>query len=264
MNTNPAIAPTVSIDWPSRAKAAGIHLGASLFVAALSALLVFNFWFPWPHRIVSGGTELFALLVGVDVVIGPLATLVVFDRRKRRAELQRDLAIVVLLQLAALAYGVHTTYLARPVVLALEGDRFRAVTAVDVLESELPQAPSGLRTLPLDGPRTVATVQPPDGNEKFEAMAMGMAGVDLGMRPRYWREWDDTARRAALAKAKPVGPLLARQPLVDDALKAALAATGRPVDELVYLPMLARRTDWVVLLAADSGEIVGFAPMDGF
>jgi hypothetical protein len=36
------------------------------------------------------------------------------------------------------------------------------------------------------------------------------------------------------------------------------------VQDLVYLPLLARRTDWVVLLDAHSGEVVALAPIDGF
>ena len=153
---------TMGIDWSSRIRAATIHLGCSLAVAALAAALVFTLWYPWPYRIVSGGTELFALLVSVDAVIGPIITLAVFDQRKPQATLSRDLVIVVLLQLTALGYGLHTTFIARPVVLAFEGQRFRATTAVQVAEEELPEAPASLRSLPIDGPRTVLAAPSPD------------------------------------------------------------------------------------------------------
>ncbi len=253
-----------SIGWMSRAKAATVHLSASLIVATLSAALVFTAWYPWPYRVISGGTELFTLLVSVDVMAGPLLTFVVFDRHKRKAELRRDLGIVVILQLGALTYGLYATFLARPVVLALEVDRFRAVPAAAVVESELPQAPQPLRSLSINGPRTVATSQPADGDERFEAIAMGMAGVDLGMRPRYWREWDAYTRRAALTKARPLRTLLDHLPQRSTELRSALDATGRSVGTLVYLPLLARRDDWVVLLDGVTGEIVGFAPISGF
>lgn len=244
-----------SRNWGGRARAAGWHLLASAAVAAAAALLVFGLWFPPPYPRISGGADLFLLLVGVDVALGPLITFAVFDRRKPRAELVRDLGIVALLQLGALGYGLHAVSLARPVVLAFEVDRFRAVPAAAVIESELPKAPPGLRRLSLSGPVTVSTHLPTDPDERFEAIAMAMGGADLGMRPSYWRAWDDAARQKALAAAAPLPVLSARPALAD-----AVAATGRDAASLRQLPLLARADDWVVLLDAADGDIVGFAP----
>jgi len=256
--------PKMRFDWRSRFLAAAIHLGCSLVVAALAAGLVFTLWYPWPYRIVSGGTELFALLVSVDVVLGPLITFAVFDARKPPGPLKRDLLVVVVLQLGGLMYGLHTTFIARPVVLALEGDRFRATTAVDVAEAELPEAPEPLRRLPLDGPRTVRAIVPAEGDAKFDAIQLGLAGIDVGMRPKLWREWDAQGRSEALARAKPLALLVARQRSRTAALEDSLARAGRPVDSMVYLPLIARRTDWIVLLDARTGDLAGFAPLDGF
>lgn len=250
--------------WRIRVRAALIHLAGSILVAALAATLVFTLWYPWPYRIVSGGSELFALLVSVDVVLGPLITLAIFDRRKPWVSLRRDLCVVVLLQVIALGYGLHTTFIARPVVLALEGNRFRAVQSLGVVAEELPSAPEPLRTLSLTGPRVVRALVPSEGNEKLDAIEQGLAGIDVGMRPKFWRLWDEAARREALAGAKPLESLIRRQPKPDPALDEALARSRLPVKDMVYLPLLARRTDWVVLLSAASGDIVGFAPLDGF
>ena len=62
------------INWKARLQAAGIHLLISLFVAALAAVLVFGLWYPNPYRDLSGGRTLFSMVVGVDVVLGPLIT----------------------------------------------------------------------------------------------------------------------------------------------------------------------------------------------
>ena len=254
----------MAIDWNSRVRAATIHLGCSLVVAAVAASLVFTLWYPWPYRIVSGGSELFALLVSVDAVLGPLVTFAVFDRRKRRASLRRDLMVVVVLQLTALGYGLHTTFIARPVVLAFEGERFRATQAAAVVESELPDAPPALRSLSIAGPRIVRALTPTEGEEKFDAIQLGLAGVDVGMRPKYWRPWDAQGRREALAAAKPLPALLAQKQSQSAEVDESIKRSGMPADSMVYLPLLARRTDWVVLLDARSGEVVGFAPLDGF
>lgn len=45
--------------WADRFKASGIHLGLSLVMASLAALLVFGIWYPYPYREISGGRELF-------------------------------------------------------------------------------------------------------------------------------------------------------------------------------------------------------------
>jgi hypothetical protein len=254
----------MAIDWPSRVRAATIHLACSLAVAAIAAGLVFTLWYPWPYRIVSGGSELFALLVSVDAVIGPLLTLAVFDHDKPQATLRRDLLVVVVFQLAALGYGLHTTFIARPVVLALEGSRFRATTAVEVVEQELPEAPVGLRNLPIDGPRTVQTVSPTDGSAKYDVIQAALAGADLGMRPKFWSVWSAQAQREALAAAKPLPALLARQPSRRPDVDDAIRRSGKAAEAMVYLPLVGRRSDWVVLLDSQSGQIAGFAPLDGF
>jgi hypothetical protein len=253
-----------SFGWRSRARAALIHLIANACVAMAVAALVFGVWYPWPYRDMSGGNELFALVVGVDVVLGPVITFVIFDRRKPWGELMRDVGIVVALQLAALGYGLHMTFIARPVVLALEEDRFRVVSVVDVLESELPKAQEGMRTLSLTGPRLVYTSVPSDPKLRSEALSLALKGHDIGTRPSLWRPWTAEARRAAVASAKPLADLIARRPAERATIDAAVQRTGEPMQALVYIPVIAFRGDWVALLDRRSGAIVGFASVDGF
>ena len=253
-----------SIDWPSRFKPALVHLAASASLAALVAAAVFGLWFPGAYRHFSGGTELFMLVVGVDWALGPLITLVIFDRRKPLAELSRDVAIVIALQLAALGYGLHMVSISRPVVLALEEDRFRVVAASGVYEKELPEALPEFRSLSLTGPRLVRSVTPSDPDKKFESVGLGLSGFDIGTRPSLWRPWDDKARTEALAHAKPLAALVHRHADRRNELDAAVSATGLSASSLAYLPMVTFRGDWVALLHAAKGDVVGFAPLDGF
>ncbi|PIM53969.1 pilus assembly protein [Roseateles chitinivorans] len=246
-----------------RLKASLLHFTFTLIVAASVAAAVFLLWYPWPYSEVSGGTGLFLLIVGVDAVLGPLITLVVFDRRKPPGELWRDMTVVVALQLAGLAFGAHTMFIARPVVLALEGDRFRAVIAASVIEQELPKAPESLRSLSMTGPRLANTRDVTD-EEKMEAIFTAFGGADLGMRPSFWQEWDGRGRAQALRVGKPVTELLAKHPAQAAELRAAVAKTGKPIEQLIYIPMLARRTDWSVLLDRSTGDPIGFAAVDGF
>ena len=67
-----------STQFKNRLRASSIHLGISLLIAALAALLVFGLWYPYPYREISGGRDLFFLVVAVDVAMGPLITLAIF------------------------------------------------------------------------------------------------------------------------------------------------------------------------------------------
>jgi hypothetical protein len=254
---------TGRIDWRSRLRAAGIHLLLSLLVAGLVALLVFLLWYPFPYREVSSGRELFLLVIAVDVVIGPLLTLAVFDRRKPTPVLRRDLAVLVVLQLAALGYGLHTMFIARPAVLALEGDRLRVVAVHDVLASELGQAPPPFDRLPITGPMRVRTANPTP-EQKFDAIRLALSGHDLGARPTFWRPWDETAHAELRQAAKPLDPLYRRYAARADELRAAIARTGVPAERIGYVPVISRHDVAVALVDRRAGEIVGFAPFEGF
>ena len=115
-----------------RLRASAIHLAISLSVATLAALVVFGWWYPYPYRELSGGRELFALVVVVDVVLGPLIMLVIFNVAKTRRHLMMDFTVIGLLQVAALAYGLWTVFVARPVHLVFEYHRMAVVSAADV------------------------------------------------------------------------------------------------------------------------------------
>ena len=266
MHSSMVNAPGVTpiIVWRSRVRAALIHLAASVTLAVVVATMVFAFWYPGEYRSFSGGSELFLLVVGVDLALGPLITLVIFDRRKPVAELRRDVAIVVVLQLAALVYGLSVVSVSRPVVIALEQDRFRVVLASGVFVEELATAAEQFRSLSLTGPVLLRSALPTDPVERTKALSLGFRGYDIGARPKLWKPWDAAARAEALAHAKPLATLAARHPTQKAALDAAVAKTGLAAGGLVYIPMITFREDWVALLDAAKGDVVGYAPLDGF
>jgi hypothetical protein len=92
-------------------------------------------WFPQPYLQAAGGGELFSILVGVDVVLGPLVTLIVFDTKKKYLKL--DLAVIAILQFAALGYGLSVILQARPVYVVFAVDRLELVLASDIAPEEL-------------------------------------------------------------------------------------------------------------------------------
>ena len=76
----------------SRWRASGLHLAISAAVAAGSLALILGLWFPGPLFEAAGGLGLLYLLVGVDVVLGPLLTMIVFKPGKPGLKL--DVAVI--------------------------------------------------------------------------------------------------------------------------------------------------------------------------
>jgi hypothetical protein len=249
--------------WKDRFKASGIHLGLSLTMALLAALLVFGLWYPYPYREISGGRELFLIVVTVDVVLGPLITLAVFNRCKPWAELRRDLAIVVLIQLAALGYGLWTVFVARPVHMVFEYDRFRVVHAIEVPPELLAQTPLDVNALPLTGPTLLGLRPFHNDKEKMDATIAALRGVSLSARPDLWQSYGKSVPEILLA-AKPVSELKFRLASQAGAIDHVLADAGRKSQATVYLPLAGRKSFWTVFLDPVTAQVVATMPLDSF
>ncbi len=248
--------------WHGRLKAAGIHLAISLTLAALAALLVFFIWYPYPYREISGGRELFLIVVSVDVVMGPLMTLAVFNLNKPRKELRRDLAVIGAFQIAALAYGLWTVAVARPVHLVFEIDRFRVVHTIDIEPVLLKRAAPALQELPLMGPTLLSIRDFKDSKENYDATMAALQGLQLGARPDLWQSYEE-GKDKIIAVSKPVAELKKRFPAraseIDNVLKAAPA--NAPVG---YIPLVGRNTFWTVLINTQTAEVLAFVPLDPY
>jgi hypothetical protein len=249
--------------WSDRLKASGIHLGLSLFIAILAAMLVFGLWYPYPYREISGGRELFLLVVTVDVILGPLITLAVFNRSKPWKELRRDLAMVVVLQLAALGYGMWTVIAARPVHMVFEIDRFRVVHAIDIPVELLAQTPAGIDALPLGGPTLLAMRPFKDNKEEVDATLAALQGLNLGARPDLWQPYD-RAVPEILKVAKPTSTLKTRFESRAKDIDLVLAQSGRTAQNTLYLPLVGRNSFWTVFLDPVTAQVVAAMPLDPF
>jgi hypothetical protein len=255
---------TTRFDWKSRLRAAIIHLALSALVAVLGGLLVFALWYPYPYREISGGRELFQLVVAVDVVLGPLITFAVFNRAKPRAELRRDLVVVALLQLAGLGYGLWTVHLARPVHMVFEYDRFRVVHQVEIPLELADRAPPGIDVAPALGPTLISLRPFRNEQENFDLTVGALGGVPLSARPDLWQTYE-AGRAEVLKAARPVTQLQSRFPQRAGEIEALLRKAGRDAAHTAYLPLIARKAEaWTVLLDAGSAQVIGYLPLDSF
>ncbi|MCC5612888.1 MAG: TfpX/TfpZ family type IV pilin accessory protein [Acidovorax sp.] len=249
--------------WKTRLRASAIHLVISLCIALLAGFLVFGIWYPYPYGEISGGRTLFLLVVCVDVVMGPLITLIIFNRAKPRKELIADMAMVAALQLAALGFGLWTVFVARPVHLVFEYTRMSVVHAVEVDADILAKAPKELRTLPLTGPTPLALRPFKDSAEEFDATMAAIGGAPLGARSDLWEPYANSRARV-LQESRPVSELLQRFNAQADLINQKLAETHKSAEQLRYLPMVGRDKVWTVLLDGSTAEPVAFIPLDSF
>src|SRR5258708_26567048 len=101
-----------------RLKALGLHLAGSTTLLALVCATLYFGWYRWPGWYLTGMLHILLLMVGVDVALGPLLTLVVASPGKANRVLARDIVMIVILQLTALVYGTTAMWQERPLYSA--------------------------------------------------------------------------------------------------------------------------------------------------
>lgn len=248
----------------SASKASGIHLLCSLCAALLAGVLVFGIWYPYPYRELSGGRELFLLIMAVDVVCGPILTLVLFNPTKSKAELYRDLSLVIFIQLAALIYGLYTVSMARPVYVVHEVDRLRIVSRADIPGDQLKPELGGLHQLPWYGPKLIGIRDAKDGDERLKNLELSLQGQEPSVRPDWWQSYD-LSRDKVLKVAKPVFKLREKRPDAIALIDLAVAQSGKAELNLLWLPITSfKSAEWVAFIDATTADVLSYAPVDGF
>jgi hypothetical protein len=247
------------------AKAASFHLICSAIVALCAAGLVFGIWYPPPYDALTGGRGLFVLILIVDLVCGPLLTLILFNPNKSKGKWRLDLALIVFIQLAALLYGLSQTALARPVFLAFESNRFRIVQALDVDQSQLPQAKPPFQTLGYWGPKIIAARLSQNTDADYLAsLKLSLDGQPPAFRPSRWVDIQDQAEliRQTL---EPIEKLKAKHPKRKNEIDQALQKAGLSPEDAGYLPLVREPiTDWVAFVDRKKALPVGFLQIDGW
>ncbi|MCW9032447.1 MAG: hypothetical protein OQK58_13220, partial [Gammaproteobacteria bacterium] len=80
----------------SRFKAFSIHFAISFVIFLILLYFILVQWYPQPLFSTDGGWRVIRIIVGVDLIIGPFLTLIVFKSGK--PGLKFDLAMIALVQ----------------------------------------------------------------------------------------------------------------------------------------------------------------------
>jgi hypothetical protein len=238
----------------TRWQASGIHLLISVGIALTVLTLMLTVWYPWPLFEAMGGSGMLLILCGVDVVLGPLITLIVFRQGKRGMKF--DLVVIALLQLSALLYGSHIVYLARPAFIVFVKDQFEVSIAVEMEPARLAKAKvPEYRTLPYGGPRLVFADFPTDPAEKNKMVMNALSGLDMQQFPEYFVPYEERTAQV-LATAQPLARIRKNEPKTGEIIDAWLASSGTKEADVRYFPLRARQAWVAVLVDAKTAKIV--------
>jgi hypothetical protein len=243
----------------SRYKAAAIHLGLSALVAAVLVALMLTLWYPSPYFAAMGGGKLLFLIVSIDIVVGPIITLIIFNPKKK--SLKMDLFVVACLQLAALIYGASVMFQARPVYTAYYNGRFDVVSPSRIPQEEYAKVKNPLfKSMPFTGPILVASIEPPTVDEINHIMLHKKAAADIAAFPQHYvaYEADTPSAKDAGSKAKDITVLKQKDPTAVAALDDFLKSNNLDIAKVGYLPVVTRKADMVAIVDRQSGKFYGF------
>jgi len=212
-------------------------------------------WYPRPLFEAEGGLGLLFILVGVDVVVGPLITSVIFKSGK--PGLRFDLCTIAVLQSAALIYGCYVVAEVRPAFIAFVKDQFEVVGAIDLNPADLKEARRAeFRRIPLTGPVWVAVEPPTDEKERQHLIFLALGGgKDMRHFPKYYVPYEEY-KQNVLATGRTLEQVRRSEPEFARAIERYLADSGRRESEVLYFPLRASRAWGAVLVDARSGNLI--------
>ena len=190
---------------PSRLRAAGVHLSLCLAVYAVAVFLIVTRWYPGFHFRVDGGWQGLRLMAAVDLVIGPLLTLVIFDPFKRRHLIAFDLTCIAIAQVAALTWGFYAIHSQRPVAVSWQGGLFHPVTAQPLKIEKYDLA--HLAEMSGERPPLVYVRKPQNGGEESRVAMQSLIGAVMSWEDPFFftpfaAHWDEVAPKGRSLEAQ--------------------------------------------------------------
>lgn len=240
-----------------RLRLAGAHLAISAAVLSMFSAVLLLVWYPGVVAALEGVFFILLLLLVVDVCLGPLLTLLVAAPSKSRRELVRDLSVIGACQLVALGFGAYAMFVARPVFIVYNKDRFDIVTTGELVTPIGRSNPDPvLRKVPLNGPRWVHAVPPESLKERGDILFQALdGGADIKHYQHLFRAWPGDAT-IVRSRMQDLESLLGSQPSKRSEVLAFLQQAGLNTNDVAYVPLLGRQATGVVLLKKTDLSIV--------
>ncbi len=232
-----------------------VHLGISMVIAIIAIIFVFYVWYPMPLHDAVGVTEIFLIVLAVDITIGPILTFIVFKRGK--SSLPFDLSVIAVLQLAALGYGMFTVFDGRPAFVVFNSDRFDVTRASDLDPDSVKKAVQEGNEHGIVGwlsPRWVAAVKSPDLKLRKKILFSSIqGGPDWPQLPELFVPLTQV-KQQILKHARPFQKLYDLYKGKEDNLGAL--DDWKDEKNIKWLPLRGAVKDMIVLVNTDSAEVI--------
>ena len=231
------------------------HLFISFLIALLVVGLVFFIWYPAPFAKAVGVTHIFLMMLVIDVIVGPLLGLLVYKEGKKT--LKFDLTVIIVIQIAALCYGIYSVEQGRPAWLAYNVDRFELVRKNDIIQDNLKQGQPEFQHVSWFKPEYVAVNFAKDKNQRNDDMFVEvLGGISLAQRPERYVDFVQ-AKEQIQQRAQKIELLKKYNDKID--VEKILAKYPQTT---AFLPMKASAVDMTVLIdqKANVVEIVDLRP----
>jgi hypothetical protein len=243
-----------------RLKAFSLHLlGSATALTLILGALYFG-WYRWPGWRLADATQVVTVLIGVDLVLGPLMTLIVANKNKSRRGLTRDIGIIVAVQVCALIYGSTSLWSGRPLYYAFSVNILQLVQAYDIdsHEAELGrQLNAELAPHCYSTPRWIWAPLPTDPEEAQKIVTGAVSGADdVTSMPRYFKPWEQglPSLRGQLKKVEDVAYF---SPGEKKKLKERLQAAGFVADQMNTMPLTGRGKPLLAVFDLANLKIIG-------
>jgi hypothetical protein len=128
----------------NRYQAFAVHMAISLVIFFILLVCITQYWYPGILFDTGNGWKAIGIIIGIDLILGPLLTLIVFNHNK--SSLKFDLWVIALVQTAALIYGTWTIHQTRPIALAFINSSFSTIFANSNIAKSVQKKTDTLKT----------------------------------------------------------------------------------------------------------------------
>ena len=237
----------------ARLRAAGIHVSISVAIFLVFLSLILTKWYPPPYFLTDGGWQGIRIMLFVDIVLGPVMTLLIFNPAKTRRAILFDLSMIALVQSAALVWGVYAVYSQHPAAIVHWENRLISVTKEQLWEKDIDAGT--LRKFSDEHPPIIVAQYPKTTEGKKALLRRANQGFAPILQQEIYRspEEDLDAFFEFHLDAKKV---VAENPGVQEELDILLQDTGLALDDLRLMYFKGRYKDSILVFRQD-GAVLG-------